>query len=164
MQPPQISAPWETVSTDLVGPLPQSKMGKCYIAVFQDRFIKWVQCKAPELVFAINTARHDFTAYTPAFLNYGRDLDPPGALYRQPDYVNDESDMSHQTGKSAATPDRFNILQELFKLVRINLARAYTAQSRPYNLRHREWRCHIGNRVWRREHQLSSLKKKSPPN
>lgn len=37
---------WHTVSTNLVGPLPRSSRGNTYLAVFQDRFTKWVQCRA----------------------------------------------------------------------------------------------------------------------
>jgi hypothetical protein len=37
---------WETVSTDLVGPLPRSSRGNCYVVVMQNRFTKCVQCRA----------------------------------------------------------------------------------------------------------------------
>lgn len=45
MQPTHVTMPWETVSTDLVGPLPRSSKGNCYMVVFQDGFSKWVQCR-----------------------------------------------------------------------------------------------------------------------
>lgn len=38
--------PWETVSTDLVGPLPRSSKGFQWIIVFHDRFTKWSEIKA----------------------------------------------------------------------------------------------------------------------
>ncbi|KAJ8912688.1 hypothetical protein NQ315_012242 [Exocentrus adspersus] len=44
---------------------------------------------------------------------------------------------------------------EIFELVRLQLARAFTAQSHYYNLRRRDWRCHIGDRVMKREQPLS---------
>ncbi|KAH0815056.1 hypothetical protein GEV33_007735 [Tenebrio molitor] len=46
MYPTPNRQPWETVSTDLVGPLPRSSRGNCYVVVMQDRFTKWVQCRA----------------------------------------------------------------------------------------------------------------------
>jgi len=46
MQPFRNCQPWETVTTDLAGPLPRSSKGNSYLVVFQDRFTKWVQCRA----------------------------------------------------------------------------------------------------------------------
>jgi hypothetical protein len=48
------------------------------------------------------------------------------------------------------------LLKDTFELVRVNLARAFAKQSKYYNLRHREWRCHLGDRVLKRDHPLSS--------
>jgi transposase InsO family protein len=171
MYPTPNRQPWETVSTDLVGPLPRSSRGNCYVVVMQDRFTKWVQCRAvrkataravtqalyeevitrfgcpvtvisdngtqysggtfrtllqelgivhrltppytpqanpvettnktlkimvaqfckagqkkwdarlPELMFALNTSRHESTRYTPALLNFGRELVAPNARH-----------------------------------------------------------------------------------
>ncbi|XP_044755050.1 uncharacterized protein LOC123314004 [Coccinella septempunctata] len=164
MHPYVVREPWDTVSTDIVGPLPRSRKGNCYLVVMQDRFSKWVEarplrratangvyqalyedvilkfgcpktvvsdngsqydsrlfkgslrdlgirhCLAPvyspqcnpvervnrtlktmiaqfcekdqrtwdehlkELTFAINSARQESTGYTPAFLNFGREM------------------------------------------------------------------------------------------
>lgn len=38
--------PWKSVNTDLVGPLARSGKDNVYLLVFQDRFTKWIQCKA----------------------------------------------------------------------------------------------------------------------
>lgn len=40
----QVSKPWEVLSIDLVGPLPQSKKGYCYILVVCDLFSKFSMC------------------------------------------------------------------------------------------------------------------------
>ena len=50
-------------------------------------------------------------------------------------------------------------MKDIFEFVRVNLARAFTTQSHYYNLRRRDWRCHIGDLVMRREHYLSSAVK-----
>ncbi|KAJ8949765.1 hypothetical protein NQ314_008118 [Rhamnusium bicolor] len=47
-------------------------------------------------------------------------------------------------------------LKETFQLVRVNLARAFTSQGHYYNLRRREWRCRVGDRVMKRDNPLSS--------
>ena len=43
---------------------------------------KW-DALLPELAFAYNSAASDSTGYTPAYLNYGRELIPPGSLYQE---------------------------------------------------------------------------------
>jgi hypothetical protein len=43
---------------------------------------KW-DTNLSDLVFAINSSRHDSTGFSPAFLNFGRELDPPNPLYRE---------------------------------------------------------------------------------
>ena len=45
MQMSKNTAPWDTVSTDLVGPLPRSSRQNSYLVMFQDRFTKWTMCK-----------------------------------------------------------------------------------------------------------------------
>jgi transposase InsO family protein len=253
MYPTPNRQPWETVSTDLVGPLPRSSRGNCYVVVMQDRFTKWVQCRAvrkataravtqalyeevitrfgcpvtvisdngtqysgttfrtllqelgithrltppytpqanpvertnktlktmvaqfceadqkkwdarlPELMFALNTSRHESTKYTPAMLNFGRELVVPNAVHRPApgnaaadppadtaaDEVKEADDAVHHS-------ERLRLLKDTFELVRVNLARAFAKQSKYYNLRHREWRCHLGDRVLKRDHPLSS--------
>lgn len=247
MQPSRNCCPWETVSTDLVGPLPRSSRGNSYLAVFQDRFTKWVQCRAirkatatavtkalyeeiivrfgcprsvitdngtqytgrtfrnflsdmgishrltppytpqanpvertnktlktmiaqycshnqrhwdvflPELSFAINTARHSSTGFSPAFLNFGRELEVPKALYRATEETTDDTGPAETEPPSVgAHTNRMTKLHELYNLVKINLAHAFSAQSRHYNLRHRDWRCHVGDLVMRKQHPLSS--------
>lgn len=50
-------------------------------------------------------------------------------------------------------------LKEVHNLGRDHLARAHTTQSHHYNLRRREWRCRVGDRVMKWEHPLSSTVK-----
>src|SRR3978361_2412440 len=182
MQPSINQHPWETVSSDLVGPLPRSSKGNCYLVMFQDRFTKWVQCRAirqasgkavtkalyeeiitrfgcpktvitdngtqytggmfrtllkemgirhrltppytpqanpveranktiktmisqfseenhrdwdkhlTELQFAINYSVHDSTGFSPALLNFGRDLEPPGRIKQVNEEIKEEDD------------------------------------------------------------------------
>lgn len=85
----------------------------------------------PALQFAFNTAVHDTTGYTPAFLNHARELIAPIPSDRQetatepPDKVRDK-------------------LEEAFELVRINLAHAFQRQQHHYDLRRRAWKPAIG--------------------
>lgn len=249
MQPTTIRGPWETVSSDLVGPLPRSTKGNCYVLVFQDRFTKWIVCKAirtatakavsqalydeilmrfgrpatvitdngtqytgqpfrqllkefginhrftppytpqanpveranktiktmiaqfcegdhkkwdthlSELIFAFNTSRNDSTGFTPAFLNYGRELEAPKTHLRDEQQFIPSEDPEPTTADVKHNENRLNRLQETFELVRIHLSRAFASQSRYYNLRRREWQCKPGDRVMKKEHPLSSAVK-----
>lgn len=107
-----------------------------------------------DFMFALNTARHESTGFSPAFLNFGRELEVPGALSKggEPDPLTDDTDPESVNDYS----QRLRKLKEVFELVRINLARAFSTQSRHYNLRRREWRCHVGDKVMKKEHHLSN--------
>lgn len=252
MMPSVNRLPWETVSTDLIGPLPRSSKGNSYLVVFVDRFTKWVQCRPirkatgkavrtalyeevltrfgcpktiitdngtqytgkwfkellsdfgiqhrltppyhPQanpvertnrtlktmiaqycqenhkqwdqelagLMYAMNTARHDSTGFTPAFLNFGRELEIPPALHRSvqpPSHPEEMNEPEDEMTQQAEQVERLQKLKDIFELVRINLAAAFASQSKHYNLRRREWRCHLGDKVMKREHHLSSAAK-----
>jgi len=96
----------------------------------------------PALQFAYNTATHDATGYTPAYLLHGRELTPPT-----------EGDAPPATG---GIPDAVKKnLEEAYELVRINLVQAFQRQEKYYNLRRRKWKPTLGEWVWKREHPLS---------
>lgn len=41
-----VDEPWSVVAADIMGPLPRSHSGFCYVLVIQDLFTKWVECCA----------------------------------------------------------------------------------------------------------------------
>jgi len=96
----------------------------------------------PALQFAFNTAVHDATGYTPAFLNHGRELTPPIS----PDTPTPPADEPDAVRRKLA---------EAYELVRITLARAFHRQQHYYDLRRRPWKPKLGEWVWKREHPLS---------
>ncbi|KMQ83046.1 reverse ribonuclease integrase, partial [Lasius niger] len=99
------------------------------------------------LQYAYNTAWHEATGHTPAYLNHGRELARPHP-----------EDRRHTTDH--ITPDAVNRqLRDAYELVRIHLARAFQRQERHYNLRRRNWRPQVGEWVWKRNHALSDKAK-----
>lgn len=105
-----------------------------------------------EVVFAYNTAKHESTGFTPAFLNYGRELNPPAALYGPPDAPPRDLDQTD----TRLRHEQITHLQDTLTLARHNQARASEGQKKYFNLRHRDWHPAIGSHVMRREHHLSS--------
>lgn len=101
----------------------------------------------PELKFAFNTAKNEATNFTPAFLNYGHEL-----IGAQVD--------ERANRPPADAPNRVQQrLQDTQELVRIQLARAFQQQERPYNLRRREWRPKLDEWVWKKTYVLSDKSK-----
>ncbi|XP_024885042.1 uncharacterized protein K02A2.6-like [Temnothorax curvispinosus] len=100
--------------------------------------------RIPELQFAYNTARHEATGYTPAYLVYGREPVSP---------LNQDA-----APKTAAPPpdEKRRHLEEAFELAKIHLAHAFQRQQKYYNLRRRAWTPKIGDWVWKREYPLSN--------
>ncbi|XP_025266371.1 uncharacterized protein LOC112638591 [Camponotus floridanus] len=96
----------------------------------------------PQLQFAYNTARQEAIGYTPAFLIHGRELALPHPDDRRPPLTPTAPETVRQT------------LEDTFEVVRINLTRAFQRQQRYYDLRRRDWRPRIGDRVWKRDHPI----------
>jgi len=98
----------------------------------------------PELQFAYNSARHEATGYSPAYLNLGRELVAP---------IN-RAAANYGPAPPPDTTRRH--LEEAYELVRISMARAFQHQQRHYDLRRRSWKPKIGEWVWKRDYPLSN--------
>lgn len=110
---------------------------------------KWDN-RLAEISFAMNTVRHNSTKFSPAFLNYGRELLPTGTLIREV--------QPNQTGENLQPEehaDKMNIVQEIRQLARESLSKAFEEQRQPYNLRRRPYNPKLGELVYCREHILS---------
>jgi hypothetical protein len=83
-------------------------------------------------MFALNTSRQESTRYTPALLNFGRDLVVPKAIHRPApgditaDPPADTADNEADEAEDAVHhSERLRLLKDTFELVRVNLARAF---------------------------------------
>lgn len=101
----------------------------------------------PEISLAMNTSSSESTGYTPAFLVQGREPRLPRALF---------DEVTTGTGNIIRDPnEKATELEEIFRIVRYNLAKATRDQQRYYNLRRRPWKPDIGQQVMVRQHPLS---------
>lgn len=108
----------------------------------------------PKLGFALQTAVHEATGYTPAYLNFGRELKRNGK-----DYPTLGSEDHIPEANRGSRLDRLSKMSLLFDEVKDRLARAYERSSRIYNLRRRPTKFQQGDIVWKKEHVLSDASK-----
>ncbi|XP_054260287.1 uncharacterized protein LOC128984943 [Macrosteles quadrilineatus] len=106
-----------------------------------------------EFQYALNTAVHDSTGFTPAMLCFGRELKPPCAV-RGPSF--EVTETPHDPLLSEVHRKRLEEFQRLITQTHKNLKAAYERQSTYYNLRRREVTHEVGTQVMRRLHVLSS--------
>ena len=98
-----------------------------------------------ELQFAYNTANNSTTGFSPAFLNFGRELRTPGSL-------------AHQTALPTREKyeQRIKKLHEAIELARSHIAKSFQKQHWHYNLRRRKWTPDVGDKVLKKTHFLSN--------
>lgn len=94
-----------------------------------------------------NTAKHDATEFSPAYLNYGREFQSPSLVRSRAEQGKSDVYDPHQAAKT---------LENTIELVKVNLARAYKKQAKYYNRKRGYWQPVPGNLVCKRVHHLSS--------
>ena len=128
---------------------------KTMIAQFTDGDHTTWDAWLPEIAFAYNTARHEATGSTQAALNFGREFAAPGDPRLTADNITEEP-----TPESINQwQQRLTDIKDRIELARWNLERVHQNQKHHYDLRRREWRPSIGDRVLKREHHLSAAAK-----
>jgi transposase InsO family protein len=109
-----------------------------------------------EFRYAINTAVHDSTGFTPAMLNFGRELRIPNAV-RGPVEVPGEEEID-EPDYAVMNRERLEKFLKISEKCKENMKKANQQQAKHYNLRRREVQYREGDRVWLRSHHLSSAK------
>ena len=125
-----------------------NRVVKAMVRQYIDRSQKTWDQYLTEIVFAYNTATSESTGFSPAYLNYGRELTAPGSLSQ-------EVRQRSNSGLDA----RLKRIRDAQKLTRVNLAKNFQKQQRHYNLRRREWQPSVGMEVLRKQHTLSNKAK-----
>ncbi len=111
-----------------------------YVEEHHRQWDRWLA----EFRFAINTAWHESTGYTPAEVALGRKLKGPleRAINRPPD-------------PSSPTYEVIDRQQNLIQVVRENVERAQTKQKCYYDKKRKHDQFQVGDIVWVRAHPLS---------
>ncbi|CAH1392616.1 unnamed protein product [Nezara viridula] len=118
-----------------------------------DQHKKWDNY-LPELMFSLNSSLHSSTGYTPAYLNFGRELLPPNSYFGKA-----SSDQVLKSLDNCVWSDHLNRLKEFRKTAEASLSRASARQSNYYNRQRKEATFSQGDLVLRRAHPLSSAER-----
>jgi len=122
-----------------------NKVMEVMIAQYLEETQKKWDALLPEFMFALNTATHSSTGFSPAYLNYGRELRTPEMLTLP--VASEEIESPNQ---------RVQDMKDIYLLVRRNLEKAHDNQRHHYNLRRRKYNPKVGDYVFCRERPLSS--------
>lgn len=100
-------------------------------------------------MLAINSAPQDSTGFSPAYLNFGKEINIPKTLR---DLIESDSVENSEINRF----EQIKWLKDIFELVQLNLRKAFLKQSKYYNKRRRNWVCSEGDLVMKKDHPLSS--------
>ncbi|KMQ87325.1 enzymatic polyprotein endonuclease reverse [Lasius niger] len=143
LQATPVTAPWQQVSIDLVGPLPRSNRGHNWLLTLQDRFTKWIEVAPLRKATAENVTR----ALTDRLVYW----------HGCPQWLISDN------GTQLKSMQLENLLTCFG--IRHRVTPPYTPQCNPvererhYNLRRRNWRPQIGEWVWKKNRALSDKAK-----
>lgn len=123
---------------------------KSMIRVFVNNDHRTWDIHLSEFAFAMNTAVHASTKYSPAFLNFGREPLSPYCLQNQL-----PNPMPTKSMSKDVWIDRVKRLSAIRDLVKKHLDLAYARQAKYYDKRHLASSYSVGDKVLRRTHHLS---------
>lgn len=98
-----------------------------------------------ELGFALRSANHEVTGYTPNFLNFGREVRLSGRHFGEVD-----PRLELTFGSRDQVTNKLKTLGSVYQDVTARLKRAYETNKKVYNLRRRPIEFAEGEKVWRK--------------
>lgn len=104
----------------------------------------------PKIAFALRTAKSEATGYSPAFLNFGREL----FAVQDADQTN-TPDRVPEVGDAVSYGSKIRDLQKIYHYVAERLKEAHARNAHRYNLRRRSVEYSEGSKVWKRNFQQS---------
>lgn len=102
--------------------------------------------------YALNTAVHEVTGYSPAFVNFGRIIPNSGEFYGK---MYSTRGIELLPGDRDTYVEEIKGMSEIYEIVRSKLHKAYQRNEKQYNLRRRDVDFSVGDKVWRRNKVLS---------
>lgn len=109
----------------------------------------------PKIGYAIRTAVHEVTGYTPSFLNFGREIISSGNEYGDGIATDEEIEIDIRERRY----QEIQRLVPIYKEVQLRLKKAYEKSAHHYNLRRRPITFEKGQTVWKRNYTLSDASK-----
>ncbi|XP_058810644.1 uncharacterized protein LOC131675623 [Phymastichus coffea] len=125
------------------------------VAFMEDKHAKWDE-HIEEFAFAYNSAIHEATRSSPAFLNYGRHPAPPCTVRREEERA---AVLQLEATARDEWRDRMKKLVEVRAGALENSKAAQTRQEKYFNDCHRDVVYNVGDKVWEKNHVLSSAAK-----
>lgn len=114
--------------------------------------------EVPKLGFALRSARHDTTSYSPAYLNFGRELKRNWETV-PPDQDRGNEEEVPYVEDPANFGAKLKDLQKVFKEVEGRLIQDHQKNTQRYNLRRRPLNFSVNDKVWKRNFVLSDATK-----
>jgi hypothetical protein len=106
-----------------------------------------------KIAFAINTAVHEVTGFSPAYLTFGRTLYASGKLHKRLQPISVDAEISF--GSRDALNEHLQDLANVYDRVKKRLDQAYVTSAKRYNLRTRPLALREGQVVWKKNYVLS---------
>lgn len=101
--------------------------------------------------FAIRTATHEVTGYSPVFLNFGREIYSSGRMYGDAREIEEVPSSNPRENLKPA----LNALRPIYEDVKARIDKAYEASAQRYNLRRREVTYRVGQTVYKKNYVQS---------
>lgn len=108
----------------------------------------------PKIGYALRTAVHEATSFSPVYLNFGRFVPANGKFYGD---VGSDPNFNFEPWNRENYAKEISKLPKFFKIVQGHLNKAYRKNAHDYNLRKRPAdRYNVGDYVWKKNYVLSS--------
>ncbi|KAK9887659.1 hypothetical protein WA026_023780 [Henosepilachna vigintioctopunctata] len=117
----------------------------------QDNHKHWDQ-NIHQIAQAIRLAKHEVTSFSPSFLCFLRNVPTDGGFFG---HISENSDNIVSIKNKVLDPSVQEKLPELYEYVQKRIHHAYKVNAQRYNLRRRDLRFRVGDRVWKRNFVLS---------
>lgn len=101
---------------------------------------------------AIRLAKHEITELSPSFLTFSRNVPIDGSFYGA---ISERANNKIEMAKRIIDPQHLQQIPYMYEVVEAKLKKAYENSAQRYNLRRREVRFHVGDRVWKKNFVLS---------